>query len=86
MDFLIPIVAISCGASIALYGMYIKHEKIRLQASAQSGESSDQTRRMEAELADVKARLQVLESLVTDEDVKLNREFSELERAQNKSA
>jgi hypothetical protein len=64
------IVVVSCGAGA--FNNYIKAQKNR--------SSSDVTEDVSNELDALRARIEVLEKIVTEDKYQLNRELSELER------
>lgn len=63
---------------IVILGMIFSHRQKMADANAYSGEESDQVKALQAELAQVKERLNTLEAIVTDDKFQLNQEFSKL--------
>lgn len=67
--FIVAIVAISCGA-----GVINNYIKLQQQRTESGGVDAD----LEAELDDLRGRIEVLEKIVTDEKYQLHRQISEL--------
>ena len=66
---------------IVILGMVFSHKQKMADSKAYAGEDSDKVKALEAELANVKQRLNTLEAIVTDDKYQLNQEFSKLKSA-----
>lgn len=80
LDQLVPVMIVAIVFSFVGFSVFLKYKTTQLKLGVDKGSAAliEENRRLQTKVTDLEERLQVIESIVTDEKVRLNNEISAL--------